>query len=306
MTVDEYQAPLGDVLDTPQPSVGERLRRARVDKGLELADIATDTRIPLRHLTAIENDAHDSLPALTYTIGFVRTFARVVDLPQGEIIAQFKAETSKVAHVPQPVSMEPIDEARLPSRGVVAASSAAVIAIIAGLWAWGAGVFESTPPPPPAEVAAVAEPAVPEPVAVDASAEQPLVSPDTPVSNTGDIGVPPPAVPAAAPVAGAVQLPQTGAAQPTAAGPVTITATEDVWIKVYDRAERKTVKMGILAPGETYQVPADRNDLLLWTGRAGALRVSVGGRAVTPLGGPRDTVQDVSLAPADLLARAAR
>jgi hypothetical protein len=94
------------------------------------------------------------------------------------------------------------------------------------------------------------------------------------------------------------------AGQVAVGGPVVISATEDAWIKVYDRTQRATVKMGILKPGETYQVPGDRSDLLLWTGRAGALRITVGGRPVPALGGPRDTVQDVSLAPGDLLARA--
>ena len=45
--------------------------------------------------------------------------------------------------------------------------------------------------------------------------------------------------------------------------------------------------------------------LLLWTGKAGVLKVIVGGRAIPPLGKPVETVRDVSLAPADLLARIA-
>jgi cytoskeleton protein RodZ len=294
--VEEYQAPLGDVFDMPAPSVGERLRRARTVKRLELADLARDTRIPHRHLAAIEADSHESLPALTYTIGFVRTFARAVGLPEDEIAAQFKAETTKTAHVPQTMPLEPVDEARLPSRGVVAAGTAAMIIVVAGIWAWGAGWFQSDPPPV-AEVAQIEPATTPAVDPIAQASAAPLVSGDTPVSSTGDIGVAPAAqAGATADIA--------GAAQPVAGGPVVITATEDAWIKVYDSAERKTVKMGILAPGESYVVPADRNDLLLWTGRAGALKVTVGGRPVPPLGGARDTVQDVSLAPAALLARA--
>jgi cytoskeletal protein RodZ len=292
--VEEYQAPLGDVFDVAAtPRVGERLHRARIDKGLELADIARETRVPLRHLAAIESDSHESLPALTYSIGFVKTFARAVGLPPEEIGAQFKAETTKLAHVPQTMPLEPLDESRLPPRGVVAASAVGVVLIVAAIWAWGAGLFEREPPPPviaaPTEASAPAE--------TTQTAALPDEQPALPVSETGDIGVPPPA---AAPAETAAPLDPN--ATPAAGGPVVITATEEAWIKVYDAADQ-TVKMGILQPGESYQVPADRGDLQLWTGRAGALRITVGGRAVPALGALDQTVQGVSLAPGALLAR---
>jgi cytoskeleton protein RodZ len=292
--VEEYQAPLGDVFDVAAtPRVGERLHRARIDKGLELADIARDTRVPLRHLVAIESDSHESLPALTYSIGFVKTFARAVGLPPEEIGAQFKAETSKLAHVPQTMPLEPLDEARLPPRGVVAASAVGVVLIVAAIWAWGAGMFEREPPPP--VVAAPTEASAPADTAE--SAALPDEQPALPVSETGDIGVPPTA---AVPAETAPPLDPNAA--PAAGGPVVITATEEAWIKVYDAADQ-TVKMGILKPGESYQVPADRGDLQLWTGRAGALRITVGGRPIPALGAIDQTVQGVSLAPDALLAR---
>jgi hypothetical protein len=84
-----------------------------------------------------------------------------------------------------------------------------------------------------------------------------------------------------------------------------LTATEDVWIKIYDRATRTSAKIGILKAGESFAVPTEPPGLLLWTGKAGALAVTVGGRAVPPLGGPVETIRDVSLSAADLLARAA-
>ena len=291
--MEEYQAPLGDVFDVATPRVGERLNRARVDKGLELADIARDTRVPLRHLTAIETDSHESLPALTYSIGFVKTFARAVGLPPEEIAAQFKAETTKLAHVPQTMPLEPLDESRLPPRGVVAASAVGVVLIVAAIWAWGAGMFESDPPPPvvaaPIEASAPAAPAE--------SAALPAEQAALPVSETGDIGVPPVAA-----VPAETAPPPLDPNAVAGGGPVVITATQEAWIKVYDAANQ-TVKMGILQPGESYQVPADRGDLQLWTGRAGALRITVGGRAIPPLGGAEETVQGVSLAPGALMAR---
>ena len=60
-----------DELDVPEaPSAGEQLRVAREAKGLSLEDIASQTRIPRRHLESIEQSDWTRLPAPTYSIGF--------------------------------------------------------------------------------------------------------------------------------------------------------------------------------------------------------------------------------------------
>lgn len=260
---------------------GVLLAKAREAAGIDLVDLARDTRIPLRHLKAIEADSHASLPALPYTIGFVKTFARAVGLDAEAVASQFRSETSKLAHVPSLPSLEPLDERRLPSRGLVTSSVVIIVLIIAGLSAWGAGLFD---PAAPVDTVVVAAPA-PVPEQVTAS-----------IAPAGDVGVAPPAA-----VAGAVPAAPVAA---IAAGPVVLTATEDVWIKIYDRTTRTSAKIGILKAGETFAVPNDPPGLLLWTGKAGALAVTVNGKPIPPLGGPVETVRDVSLAAADLLARA--
>jgi len=295
VAVEENQALLGEVFDAPGPRVGEVLKRAREAKGLDLAGIANSTRIPLRHLTAIEADAHDSLPALTYTLGFVKTYARVLGLDPAALAAQFRAETTKTEHVPSAmVPIEPMDEKRLPTRGAVVGGALGVVAIIGVFIAYGAGLFDPAPPAPtpplsasepitqpdeaPAAVAAVDPGAAPVDPAMTAPAPPAVTDP-----ATADAGATPPADVAATP-----------------AGSVVITANDDAWFKVYGPAG--TVKMGILKTGESYAVPAG-DGLMLWTGKAGALQLRVSGKAIAPLGAADQMVKDVSLAPADLLAR---
>lgn len=256
---------------------GSMLANARIAAGLELADIARETRVPLRHLKALEADSHDDLPALPYAIGFVKSFARAVKLDPEAVANQFRGETSKSAHIPTSVSMEPLDERRLPSRLLVIASIVVVVGIIAGLSAWGSGAFD-----PPVPVVAAAPVAAP-PVANE--------NPPAAVVGAADMA----AFPAPAAVVGA----------PIAGGPVVLKAREDVWIKVYDKTTRTSVKTGTLAAGESFVVPADLPGLLLWTSKAGALDVTIAGRPIAPLGGMVETVRDVSLAPADLIARQA-
>lgn len=268
-----------DGLDNGGKRTGAMLAAARAAAGLELSDVARETRVPLRHLKALEIDRHDDLPALPYAIGFVKAYARAVGLEPETVAAQFRGETSKGVHVPTPLTLEPLDERRLPSRALVVGSVAAVVGIIALLSAWGSGSFDPVPVAP--TLVAAAPEAAPVPAVADPAAAMPV---------TAGPGTAAPAIPGAAPIA--------------AAGAVVLTAREDVWVKIYDRTSKASTKIGVLAAGERYAVPTDPPGLLLWTGKAGALDVSVGGRALPPLGGPVETVRDVSLAAADLVARA--
>ena len=262
---------------------GAALSAAREAAGIDLVDLARESRVPLRHLRAIEADSHDGLPAMPYTIGFVKSFARAVGLDPEVMAAQFRSETTKVAHVPTAPSLEPLDERRVPGRGLVIASVIVIVLIIAALSAWGAGSFD----PAPVAVAPAAHEVVAEVVPNVVHGAQ-----------AGDVGIP-----AAADAAVGVVAPADPAASADGA-PVVLTAKEDVWVKIYDRSTRTSAKIGILKRGESFAVPLDQPGLLLWTGKAGALTVSVGGKTLPPLGGPVETIRDISLSANDLLARA--
>ncbi len=295
---------------TPQ-RLGAMLGEARAAAGLDLGDISRDSRIPLRHLRAIEADNHDALPALPYTIGFVKSFARAVGRDPEAAAAQFRAETTKAPIVPMMAAIEPLDERRLPPRGLMTASIAGLVIVLAGVVGYSAGMFDRARPATPAAVAATTTAGAPAGSSVPTSAAgapvhsvQPAAAP---VSTTAVAAAP--TTSAAEPVAASLAAPNPGSAGTAglatnaAAGPVTITPSEDVWVKIYDRSSRSAVKIGILPANVTYAVPATPG-LLLWTGKAGVLKLNVGGRAIPPLGKPVETVRDVSLAPADLLARA--
>ena len=68
-------------------STGEQLKRAREAKGLSLDDVASQTRIPIRHLQSIEQEDWDALPAPTYAVGFARNYANAVGLDGAALAA---------------------------------------------------------------------------------------------------------------------------------------------------------------------------------------------------------------------------
>ena len=199
--------------------------------------------------------------------------------------ARFRAETSKTAHIPAMAVMEPLDERRLPSRGLVMISVVLLVLLLAGLTAYGSGWFDATP----------ATQAVAETPTLPTVATTETVAPVAPGENAPVAIAPAATLPIATPPAGGMSG-------------VSIVANEDAWVRITalspETGKIVSVRTGILTKGERYELPASPPGQRLWTGRAGALKIMVNGRALPPLGGLVETVKNVSLTPADLLARA--
>lgn len=155
-----HRLPLGaEELRAAPASVGAELRQAREEAGLNLADVAQRTKVRPGILSSIEADAHDRLPALTYTLGFIKAYARTVGLDPEAVAARYRRESQKGDPVPSFVELEPLEERRLPSRGLLVASLAGGLLLIAGLLAW--ALWPASPPAAP-EAAAPAPAALPQ------------------------------------------------------------------------------------------------------------------------------------------------
>ena len=90
---------------------------------------------------------------------------------------------------------------------------------------------------------------------------------------------------------------------PAAAGPVIFTALQPgVWVKFYDRAGTQLMQKE-LALGESYTVPTDKGEVLLWTARPDQLGITVGGQPVSKLSDVQRAMKDVPVSASALLAR---
>ncbi len=279
-------------------SVGQALKRKRLERGFDLADIARETRIPLRHLEAIEADNYDRLPAYPYAVGFVRNYTKFLGLPADAIVKQFKSETTLLDPSLTATTPEPLDEGRLPNRGLVIASVLGGLAIL-GLIAYFA--LRRTTPDAPEEqpLTESSSAATPAPVAasepvLSETAAPPVGTPLSPPPGTIDPNAPVVAA-APAPIAPVVAATPVSGISPVG---VVIRANEDSWVKVSDGGP-KSLKVGILMAGETYTVP-NVPGVTLRTGNAGGVDVFVNGRQLPPLGGKGTLVKDVSLDAATL------
>ncbi|HEY0044964.1 MAG TPA: helix-turn-helix domain-containing protein [Allosphingosinicella sp.] len=245
-------------------TVGARLKAAREAKAISLDDIARQTRIPVRHLEHIERSEWEALPAITYSVGFVRSYGNAVGLDGAALGAEVREQLGGARHANPAAAAyyEPADPARVPPR-----SMAIITAVLALLLVGGYLLWRST--------------------AVDpGSAESVLAESET-----------------AAPAAPNPQAAVRPAPQPAApaTGPVVLTAREEVWLSITDGSQR--LFMGTMKAGDRYEVPAAAQAPQIVTGRPNVLQVTVGAAQIPPLGPPEKRIKGVSLRAADLAAR---
>ena len=68
---------------------GEKLRKQREHRGIELDAISNTTKISTRMLRALEDEHFDQLPGGVFNKGFVRAYARLVGLDEEEAITDY-------------------------------------------------------------------------------------------------------------------------------------------------------------------------------------------------------------------------
>ena len=71
---------------------GIKLKEKRLEKGLSLEDVSKNTKIKQEFLEFIENGAYEKLPSVSYAQGFVRNYAKFLNLNEKEIMAIFRRE----------------------------------------------------------------------------------------------------------------------------------------------------------------------------------------------------------------------
>ncbi len=141
---------------------GDALRSAREAQGLTLADIGERTRVPIRHLEAIEASDYSSLPSSTYAVGFARAYARAVDVDEVAVAHDVREEVRRSGpRQPEYTPYEIADQSRVPSRGIaiVALGLGLAVLILAGLW-FGTDAFRPTDVPATAAQMAPTTPAI--------------------------------------------------------------------------------------------------------------------------------------------------
>lgn len=256
--------------------VGDRLRAARMASGLDLPDVAMKTRVPLRHLQAIESSQYEQLPGATYCIGFAKSYARIVGMDETNIANDLRNELHELNldQRTERAEYQFADATRSPSRMLAWVGIAVAILITTGYAI--IRHYRSAPADPSMELTQTSD---------DQAGDVPAADDDgmTPVVTPAVVPAPTPAL-------------QTGP------GEVVLIASNAVWLRIYDANDKVLFEKEMRA-GERYVVPADANDPKIRTGRADLIAVTIDGKAVAPLGPAERTIKDVGISATALRGR---
>lgn len=70
-------------------TLGQYLRVERELRQMSLGEMSQATRIPLRTLSALEEDRISELPSEVFVRGFLRAYAKALGLPEAEVLTRF-------------------------------------------------------------------------------------------------------------------------------------------------------------------------------------------------------------------------
>jgi cytoskeleton protein RodZ len=294
------------------PSVGQQLRQAREKSGVNIEQVARDTRIRAAYLEALESDDRSVLPGDFFYRSFVRQYASFLGLNPAQLEAELapmveSSSTNTLMRVPQPATApdpeiqrmretllnRPEDQQSAINR--FGKTWTVIVALLilgsGGYFAW--QQMQQAPPPAPVTIAEpTPRPDAPASPVTEPATTQTADNAATPVTEAVTT---PPASPVAATPGPASSEPATATAlTPAGAGVnrVTVTAKEDTWMRI--TADGKRVFGGTLPAGEARLLEA--SNALLWLGNAGTVEVTLNGKSIGAIG-PRGQIRNVLVNP---------
>jgi hypothetical protein len=234
-------------------STGERLRRARLDAGKTLNQVAAETRIQLWILEAIERDDFSRVPGGVFIRGYLTAVARAVRVNPSEVLTAYSLETAPPVIPPDPTpAPDPNEGPTTPLWQYVA-----IVAMVLAAAVLSRNMTRST--------SEVATAPAPPPPATASGAPAPSPAPA--------VGLPT--------AAGATAT--TGAMTPTNAPLVVqLHANDEVWIEADADGERKVYRL--IAQGQELRLEGQQ-EIRLVVGDAAAVTYTINGKPGRPLGG---------------------
>lgn len=118
-----------------ETGLGERLVTSRVARGLALEDVVQVLRLPATTLQALESDCHEKLPAPVFVRGYLRAYARLLEMDGEALVAEY----NRLAVTSTPV-LTPVPEVRrtaghdLYLRGAAALLAVAMVTTLGAWW----------------------------------------------------------------------------------------------------------------------------------------------------------------------------
>src|SRR6187401_1327929 len=86
------------------PSVGQYLREQREERGMSVEEVSRATRVPVSSVERIESDRFDELPGEVFVRGFLKSYARALNVPSDDVLARYTASRRVAWVTPLPLA----------------------------------------------------------------------------------------------------------------------------------------------------------------------------------------------------------
>jgi len=257
--------------------LGLWLRRSRETRQISLPDVEKALRIRRRYLQALEMGDYTALPGEIQARGFLRNYARYLNLPVEEALARYDAEIQGRPMQPRARTSATVE----PRAPIVNRPS----------------VF--SPPPTEAEEAASPGARIPSSVfqilfvaliffALVLGGSFVWLQLASRAQNTKDVSAPTTAEARPPGVLTTPHTPPSFVASPDGRVYLRLVSNEHAWIRV--SADASMIFEGIAASGQILEASATEM-LIVATGNAGAFQLYINGASWGPLGGPGGVVR---------------
>jgi cytoskeleton protein RodZ len=277
-------------------SFGERLKRTRENKKMSLDDVSRATKISTRMLVALEEEKFDQLPGGVFNKGFVRAYARHLELNEEQAIRDYtavagsgageiKSEDAELRAIAERKEKE--RAGRPHSQGIPWGIVAVFLLILAlGLSIWGFLTRERVDAEQArSAVSRTLRDASHRQLKEASPASMPTSLVPTEVAHTQTVSDEP-------------DDSSERTTQPAASAPIVliITAREDSWLTIV--AEGKPLFQGMLTAGREQSISAQKQ-VVLKSGNIGGLDITFNGNKL-PLQGDSAEVKTLTFTPAGL------
>lgn len=101
---EEFEGNAAEAQAEVRPSAGKALAEARERLGLSVAEVARQLRLSTRQIEALEADDHASLPGKTFLRGFLRNYAKLLQLDPEPLLALCQPEPPQAHSIAVPTS----------------------------------------------------------------------------------------------------------------------------------------------------------------------------------------------------------
>lgn len=223
-------------VEVPEPeaatiSPGAALREAREQLGYSIEEAASRTKLAPRQILALEADDFAQLPEAAFVRGFVRSYAKVLQIDPVPLVAALPGAPVQTV-MPEPTLMTEgvVIEQKSPRSNLIWLLSALAVAVMLAVFAW---LFDRSEDAPDTRVEILELPLTEEEISLPEAPPPRLMPPEVTPAPSAPQAKPAESVPVStAPVA----APET-AAKPvkSADAPIRVVFEQQSWLEITDR-----------------------------------------------------------------------